>query len=304
VVIISVDGLNPDALTTLGTSRLPAFAELMAHGASTLNARSSYEATVTLPNHTSLLTGRTIAGPGGSSVMVNNDPGGTLLTMHGSYVPGVFDPAHDHGLRTGFFAEKSKFNFLLRSWDAEHGAPDAVGKDDGPDKVDVSDVAPATRLLPQVVAALNAQSAQLVFLHIAAPDTAGHARGFMSAAYLDAVVAADAEIGKILDLVRSRPALTRSVPVVVTADHGGVPPGHRFADVLGNYRIPFFVWGRGVRPGSDLYRLNAGTRLDPGTGRPAYDGPQPIRNRDGTSLALELLGLPALPGTTSPLAVR
>jgi predicted AlkP superfamily pyrophosphatase or phosphodiesterase len=302
--VVSVDGLNPDAITTLGQSRLPALTELAAEGASTLNARSSYEATVTLPNHTSILTGRTIAGPEGSSVTVNNDPGGTLENLHGSYVPGVFDVAHDHGFGTGFFAEKTKFNFLLRSWDAQHGAPDIVGEDNGSDKVDAGDVAPATRLLPQLSAALTDQSAQLLFLHIAAPDTAGHAQGFMSAAYLEAVVDADAEIGEILDLVRARPALQRSVTIVVTADHGGVPPGHRFVSVLGNYRIPFFVWGRGVRPGSDLYRLNAGARLDPGTARPAYRGSQPVRNRDAASLALDLLGLPALPGTTTPLRVR
>lgn len=303
VLLVSVDGLNPDALTALGPERVPAFTELATGGASTLNARASYEATVTLPNHTSMLTGRTIGGPDGSSVMVNSDPGGTLRDLHGSYVPGVFDVAHDHGQSTAFFAEKSKFAFLMRSWDARHGAPDRVGDDDGRDKVDVSAIGPAAQLLQQVESTLARRRTQLVFLHVAAPDTAGHAHGFMSSAYLDAVVAADREIGAILDLVRSRPALVRTVTVVVTADHGGIGPGHRFARVPGNYTIPFFVWGHATEQGADIYALNSASRRDPGATRPSYDGVQPVRNRDAASLALDLLGLPLLPGTTSPLRV-
>lgn len=304
VVIVSVDGLNPDALRALGPSRVPAFSELAAEGASTLNARASYEATVTLPNHTSMLTGRTIDGRDGASVRFNSDNGSTLAEVHGSYVPGVFDVAHDAGLGTAFFAEKDKFNFLLRSWDATHGAPDAVGADDGPAKLDEHAIAPAASLLPQVTATLSEHRAGLVFLHVAAPDSAGHAHGFMGPAYLDAVVAADREVGELLALVRSRPDLRRSVTLIVTADHGGVPPGHATRTVLGNYRIPFYVWGRGVRPGSDLYALNAGVRRDPAAGRPSYAGVQPIRNRDAASLALDLLGLPGLPDTTSPLRLR
>ena len=57
VVAISVDGLNPKAITKLGRSGAPNFYRLMREGASTLNARTAREQTRTLPNHTGMLTG-------------------------------------------------------------------------------------------------------------------------------------------------------------------------------------------------------------------------------------------------------
>ena len=60
VLAISVDGLNPEAIRTLGPSKAPNFYRLMTEGAYTLDARSEYEITRTLPNHTGMVTGRPI----------------------------------------------------------------------------------------------------------------------------------------------------------------------------------------------------------------------------------------------------
>ncbi len=307
VLAISVDGLNPEALTTLGRKGAPSFWKLIDGGASTLNARSSYELTITLPNHTGMMTGRRVSGDSGTSVTFNEDSGGTLESTHGGYVAGLFDVAHDNGIHTALFAEKAKFEFLLRSWDGQHGAADSVGADDGRDKVDDSAIAGSAQLVPKVREAVTGadDAATVIFWHIAAPDVAGHTRGWLSPSYLSAVQTADGEIGSVLEAIESDPALKGRTTILLTADHGG-PRGERHhdqANLLANYRIPFIAWGNQVSAGEDLYALNSG-RKDPATGRPDYSGPQPIRNLDLADTALALLGLPELAGAGEPVTTR
>lgn len=304
VLAISVDGFNPEAIGLLGPERAPTLHRLMRDGASTLNARSTYELTITLPNHTGMLTGRGVLGSGGHGVTFNDDNGGTLADTHGDYVPGVFDIAHDHGLRTAFFAEKDKFGYLMRSWDRGHGAPDVTGADDGRDKTDTDRIDVVEALIPQVGKALRHADTSLVFLHLAAPDQAGHADGWLSASYLDAVASVDRRLGSILEVVESDPAVRERTTILLTADHGGARgmTSHADATRLANYRVPFIAWGRGVQPGADLYELNP-DRTDPGESRPDYSPPQPVRNLDLADTALSLLGLPPLSRESSALDV-
>ena len=79
-----------------------------------------------------------------------------------------------------------------------------------------------------------------------------------------------------------------------------IPKTHTKADERYNYTIPFMVWGPGVQAGADLYALNQPNRKDPGTENPPYDAEEPpaIRNGDAGNLALTLLGLPAIEGST------
>jgi hypothetical protein len=309
VLAISLDGLNPDAIKTLGATGSPNLHRLMAEGSSTLNARTSIESTKTLPNHTGMITGRRVSGDEGHGVTFNSDTGGTLEETHGSYVPGMFDIAHDRGRQTAFFAEKDKFHYLMRSWDDEHGAEDMTGVDDGRDKTDVDDVAPAGELITDVQAALTAGSTDLVFLHLTAPDRAGHDEGWLEPEYLAAVRDVDAHLGDILGTVEEHPGLRERLTILVTADHGG-PKGettHYDADDVANYRIPFIAWGRGFPAHTDLYASNP-QRKDPGPGRPGYSGPQPIRNLDIADTSLRLLGLPPVPDAVAsswpPLNLR
>lgn len=309
VLAISLDGLRPDAITELGNEDAPNLHRLMREGASTLNARTAYESTKTLPNHTGMLTGRGVDGKPGHNVTFNNDEGGTLATVHGSYVPGMFDVAHDHGRQTAFFAEKDKFNFLMRSWDSQNGRRDRTGPDNGQDKTDLNRVAPAASLLPEVKKALRDGRTDLIFLHLTAPDEAGHDSEWMSSEYLDAVERVDGQVGDVLTAVDDSPSLKKRLSILVTADHGGEEgeTTHYEIDDEQNYRIPFIAWGRGFPAGADLYDLNP-KRTDPEDGRPLYVGPQPIRNMDVGNTALRLLGLPTITGATAstwpPLTIR
>ena len=295
VLAISLDGLRPDAITKPGEEGTPNLHRLMAQGAYTLNARTAFESTRTLPNHTGMLTGRGVASKIGHSVTFNNDDGETLTDTHGAYVPGMFDVAHDHGRQTAFFAEKDKFHYLMRSWDAEHGRRDVIGPDNGRDKTDIDRVGPAEQLVPAVEAALLDGRTDLIFLHLKAPDEAGHADEWMSSEYFEAVTADDAHVGEILAVVDAHPALAKRLTILLTSDHGGEEDEttHYDIDDPQNYQIPFMVWGRGVPRGADLYELNP-QRRDPGAARPEYTGPQPVRNMDIANASLRLLGLPPI----------
>lgn len=296
VIAISVDGLNPRAIAALGAA-VPSFRRLAVEGASTRNARTAYEQTDTLPNHASMLTGRPIDGPAGHHLTFNRDDGSWLEALNTGYVPGIFDVAHDNGLTTALYTSKAKFRVLIRSWDANHGAADVTGKDDGHDKLDTALLRRSSApLVRSLIHGLRSAPTNLSFLHLAEPDLVGHQSGFMGPEYLDAVVEVDHFLGRILTAVSARPELRDRTTVIVTADHGGDGVGHRMPDDPDNYTIPFYVWGVGVAAGADLYALNP-ARADPAGSRPGYHAPQPIRNLDLAQLSLSLLGLPGLPPT-------
>lgn len=334
VVLISVDGLRPDAIDALGEAGAPTLHRFRREGATTDNARTDYAATVTLPNHASQLTGRSVGGDCGHNWSENGAPapGRTLHTNKSAYVASVFDIAHDHGLRTVAFASKAKFALFEASYDEANGAPDTTGPDDGRDKIDrfVHD-ADTEALTATFVEELRATRFGFGFLHLRDPDSKGHSFGWDLGAgspYMEAVRKVDRLVGDVLEAIASDPVLNGATAVILTADHGGVSgrfrlgrslpsrflpgrfrPGHGNARAASAYTIPFYVWGAGVEAGGDLYALNAATRRDPGRGRPSYKAAsQPIRNGDAANLALGLLGLRAVPGSTlnpavGPLAV-
>jgi hypothetical protein len=296
VIAISVDGLNPEAIRRLGRTGTPALHRLMANGASTLNARSEYERTITLPNHTGMLTGRHVLGAGGHQVTFNDDNGSTLQQTSGGYVRGIFDVVHNRGGSTAFYSAKHKFDYLDRSWDGTHGDLDRVGADDGRDKIDRYHVDTEPANVTRLIARLRTAPDDFSFVHLAHPDRAGHAYGFMSARYLTAVTQADEQVGRILDALNET-GLRAHTDVVLTADHGGRGPNHSDPTQAYNYTVPFMVWGVGVPRGADLYTLNADVRSRPGTGRPTYAGRQPIRNGEVANLTADLLDLPRVPGS-------
>jgi hypothetical protein len=297
VIAISIDGLNPRAIEKLGQSRTPAFHRLMREGAYTLNARTVREQTATLPNHTAMLTGRRVDGKhGGHGYSDNFDNGSTVHRAAGHYVASVFDVVHDHGGSTAMFATKTKFAVYKRTWNT-HGAADRTGRDDGRAKIDrVTIDRNNTRLVDRLTAELRRSPREFTFVHLALPDRAGHAHGFMSREYLTAVQRTDRLLGRILNTVAARPALRRQTLVLLTADHGGRGASHYRASKLQNYRIPFMAWGPGVPAGRSLYGLNPSFK-SPGASRTNYQGKQPIRNADVANLTTDALDLPRVPGS-------
>jgi PKD repeat protein len=306
VIFISVDGLRSDALTSLGPNNLPAFYKLMNEGSYTLNARNDPDYTITLPNHTSMLTGRFVSGSAGHNWTKNTDPnpGETIHTSAGRYIPSVFDVFHDEGMKTGLFATKSKFEVFFTSWDATNGAPDTAFPDFGRSKIDATGFESSSMDVVQAfIDASSSGAFNFSFLHLYDPDHVGHVSGWdtqLGSMYSLAVMEANAAIADLLSFVESSPMYSGKTTIILTADHGGVDFGHSDPFQVLNYTIPFMVWGEGVTPATDLYALNPDSRQDPGLNHIArsFSGTPPIRNADGANLALSLLGLPPIPGST------
>ncbi len=117
----------------------------------------------------------------------------------------------------------------------------------------------------------------------------------MSPEYRKAVRQSDYLVGRVLATISATAESSEHTLVVVTADHGGLGPGHSDPRKFADYRIPFLVWGPGVPAGVDLYDLNP-TYADPGRLRVGYGtAKQPVRNGDVGNLVLDVLGLPPIP---------
>lgn len=308
VILISIDGLRPDAITTHGPESLPALYRLRREGAFTDNARTAVTQTHTLPNHTGMITGRLVDGPDGHGWTWNKDPklGDTVHRNKGAYLHSMFSVAHDHGFRTGLFASKTKFSLFDLSWGPRYGKPDTVGVDNGRDKIDVYHMKTRSEnMVDDLETVLKKDEPfDLLMVHIRNPDTAGH--GFeweieIPSIYMAAVKKVDELVEDIFDHLE-RPQWKDRTFVVLTADHAG-PIGlkeHGDNQNPENFTVPFYVWGPGIPAGADLYALNQETRADPGNRNPlpAPDTLPPIRNAGAGNLCLDLLGLPAIPDST------
>lgn len=315
VIHISVDALGAKFLSDYlneTPDEFPNFKRLLREGASTLNARTDFTHTNTLPNHTCMITARPVTTvPGDPAInghewTDNSDPvpGKDLHSVSpDGYTASVFDVVHDHGLSTALYSGKSKFSLYATSYGAQRSRPDEIGQDNGRTKIDSAIITSGVH--PKAMTDLKAKHPTYTFLHYPEPDAAGHKDGYLGVNYRAAVKKVDGFLGDLLTLLDTDKEWTGRTVIILSADHGGEPgtKGHGNAAHPFNHTIPFIVWGAGVTQGADLYKLNTTSRTDPKSGRPDYTAAgQPIRNGDGGNLALKLLGLPPIPGSTINVA--
>lgn len=308
VILISCDGLRPDAVEFLGEKGAPHFHRLITEGSYTHNARTDADYTITLPNHTCMITGRGVNGQPGHGWVSNSTPkiGEWLHRNKKDYLQSVFGVVHDHGLSTALFASKKKFVLYDLSYNERNGQPDTQGEDNGRDKINLYHLDERTDpLVIKFIVAMHSQPFGLSMLHLRDCDSAGHGSGWNIAngtPYINAVAMVDRQIGQLLTLIEISNRLKGKTAMIVTADHGGrlATKTHTKADEPKNYTIPFYVWGPGVHAGGDLYKMNPGTRADPGKANPPYNAESlpPVRNGDAGNLATFLLGLPPIKDST------
>jgi predicted AlkP superfamily pyrophosphatase or phosphodiesterase len=227
VIVVSIDGLRPDAIETYGASTLQ---KLMREGSYTLSGRT-IDPSKTLPSHTSMLTGQP---PDRHGVLWN-----TVATANANTIelPNVFGLARARGYTTAAFFSKAKFQPLQVEGTLDYSqAPGGLfGRWSG------------KRTLTDVTSYLEAARPNLLFVHLSDPDAAGHRSGWMTAAYGRAVQAADAEVSRLMT-VAARAFGDGNFSIIVTAGHGGHETNHGSDDPR-DVTIPWIAWGRGVKPG-------------------------------------------------------
>jgi arylsulfatase A-like enzyme len=222
VLILSLDGLRPDAVTS---ETAPNISALVARGAASWTAQSVVPSR-TLPTHASMLTGYDVITHGllWNSYQPEN---GYALS------PTLFGLAKASGLRTVM---------IVRSDWLVHIAV--------PGTVDVFTAIEADRFAAEAARAQMFFGFGVMFIQLLGPDRAGHQSGWMSPDYLREVGDADREIGILLDLLEAE-GLADTTLVVLTADHGGEDRGHGSDDPQ-EITIPWIVAGPGVAPGRTL----------------------------------------------------
>ena len=234
VVIVSNDGLRPDAIGKFGAHTL---ARLMREGAYSLTAQTIFPSK-TLPSHTSMLTGVDADDHG---ITWNSDQ----TEEHGHVdVPTIFTLAHDAGYRTAAFFSKTKFHHLEVPKSLDHVRSPQGGLLTGRFTWRKT-VGMVEEYLESAADAPN-----LMFVHIGEPDYAGHMFGWMSGIYGMAVRQADSAVAEIIDEANDRFG-AGNYTLIVTADHGGHGRNHGSSDPR-DTTIPWIVWGKGVQAGAVL----------------------------------------------------
>lgn len=227
VVVVSVDGLRPDAIDTYGASTMQ---RLMREGSYTLSGRTIHPSK-TLPSHTSMLTGQP---PERHGVLWNNVVSADADSIE---IPNVFGLARAQGYATAAFFSKAKFQPLQVKGTLDYSqAPGGwFGRWS------------SARTVRDVATYLERARPNVLFVHLTDPDAAGHRAGWMTLEYGRAVLEADRALNQLLTLAAE--AFGKgNFSMIVTADHGGHDTNHGSDDPR-DVTIPWIAWGQGVTPG-------------------------------------------------------
>jgi predicted AlkP superfamily pyrophosphatase or phosphodiesterase len=221
VVIISIDGLRPDAVEQANT---PILDGLRAQGAYSPAAKTVLPS-VTLVNHASMLGGMS---PAKHGIYWNSDDP-DLGKIKG---PTLFSAAHEAGLSTAMVVGKPKLEHLVL-----------------PGSVDNYIYAGFTdrQIANEAITLIQTNMPALLFIHLPDVDSAGHAIGWMSLAQLLALNMTDSLIGEIVAALQEQGYLSQTL-LIITSDHGGSGRRHG-SDSPEDMTIPWLAVGPGVPAG-------------------------------------------------------
>jgi predicted AlkP superfamily pyrophosphatase or phosphodiesterase len=245
IVLITLDGVRPDALTT---ARCPTLTFVRDHGASTMQARSVIPS-VTLPCHTSIFHSVPPARHGITS---------NIFVPMARPLPGIVELARAAGKRIAFFYNWEQLRDLARPGQIHYSYfRDSSRIAEGDDET----VSQAARFLQN-------ERPDFAFLYIGTVDTAGHDYGWMSDGYLRQLEHIDSLLGSFFE------ALPPEYTALLHSDHGGHDRSHG-TDLDEDMLIPWMAIGPNIKKGytiqSEITLLDTAPTIATIMGIPAHD---------------------------------
>ena len=219
VIIISEDGLRPDALVRANGSM---HAALMREGSFSLKARTIRHAS-TLPSHAAMLSG--FDEPAHKLSWNSWQPERGYIQ-----VPTIFDAAENAGRGAAAFVGKQKLEHI-----AHPGSVDVFARPGFLCK----------RVAEEAARYFVDKRPQVEFVHFSDPDEEGHAIGWMSEPQMQAIRHADRCLTTLVEAVKAA-GLAGDTLFILSADHGGHGRNHS-GRIEEDRLIPWIAWGPGVR---------------------------------------------------------
>jgi predicted AlkP superfamily pyrophosphatase or phosphodiesterase len=218
VLIITIDGLRPDAIAL---APMPALMALMEQGAYSLTAQT-IRPSATLPSHASMLTGLCPKKHGvnwNDYLPENGFANGTDL----------FDLAKEVGLETDMYAGKEKLSQVSESIDHFTYINDRDS------------------VITDTILANFPGNFGVMLIHFPTVDWMGHEHGWLSPEQLSVARRADESIARLLAELDKR-GLRDETLIIITADHGGHDETHG-STLPEDMTIPWIIAGPGVTAG-------------------------------------------------------
>ncbi len=219
-ILIVIDACRADALAAAGT---PNIQRLMEKGSFSLTART-VTPSITLPAHFSIFTSMS---PPGHNVLAN-----TARPEPSPAAWGIMDLAKYNGLKTAAFFS---WEYLRNLW-----LPKAVDYALCMNTA-LTDPDHDANFARAAGGYLVEKMPDFCFIYFERVDKMGHAHGFMSEPYLEAVRSADRGVGQILDMLAFA-GLEDLYNIILQSDHGGIEDHHE-VDLPEVMRIPWIAAG-------------------------------------------------------------
>jgi predicted AlkP superfamily pyrophosphatase or phosphodiesterase len=220
VIILSVDGLRPDAIEL---APMPNLLDLMKVSAYSLTAQTTYPSS-TLPAHASMLTGSC---PSKHGVDWND-----YLPKRG-IARGVdlFDLTHAAGMQNVMYVGKEKLRQVTDASNIDRF-------------VFIND---RDKVIMQNLLGDFPQDFGVLFIHFATTDDMGDVYGWLSPEQFSVIFRADEAIGELLAALDTY-GLRDETLLIITADHGGHDMTHG-SSLPEDMTIPWIASGPGIQAG-------------------------------------------------------